>query len=177
MSLSASDNNGSYTRVPPSGKTPPPAPSAAFAKRYFALLLFSFIPNSSLSQELEKLKDWEVDTDPRLSVHSHRGGLHPTRLCPLLRLQGMAHLCHPRITLLGLEGQGLGPYLPTFNLLPNALQLPHPTLSTRYKGNPPSPQLRPSRQQPLPVLAFVIPRALWPPPQLRHQTLRKGIAD
>lgn len=33
MSLSASDNNGSYTRVPPSGKTPPPAPSAAFAKR------------------------------------------------------------------------------------------------------------------------------------------------
>ncbi|TFK42882.1 hypothetical protein BDQ12DRAFT_758558 [Crucibulum laeve] len=33
MSLSASDNNGSYSRVPPSGKTPPPAPSAAFAKR------------------------------------------------------------------------------------------------------------------------------------------------
>ncbi|KAF8831472.1 hypothetical protein HHX47_DHR1000436 [Lentinula edodes] len=33
MSLSTSDNNGSYTRVPPSGKTPPPAPSAAFAKR------------------------------------------------------------------------------------------------------------------------------------------------
>ncbi|KAH7889747.1 hypothetical protein F5I97DRAFT_1800375 [Phlebopus sp. FC_14] len=32
MSLSASDNNGSYSRVP-SGKTPPPAPSAAFAKR------------------------------------------------------------------------------------------------------------------------------------------------
>ncbi|KAF9451210.1 hypothetical protein P691DRAFT_757490 [Macrolepiota fuliginosa MF-IS2] len=30
MSLSASDN-GSYSRVPPSGKTPPPAPSAAFA--------------------------------------------------------------------------------------------------------------------------------------------------
>ncbi|KAF8163009.1 hypothetical protein B0H34DRAFT_787453 [Crassisporium funariophilum] len=33
MSLSATDNNGSYSRVPPSGKTPPPAPSAAFAKR------------------------------------------------------------------------------------------------------------------------------------------------
>ncbi|KAF5387114.1 hypothetical protein D9615_001864 [Tricholomella constricta] len=33
MSLSASDNNGSYTRAPPPGKTPPPAPSAAFAKR------------------------------------------------------------------------------------------------------------------------------------------------
>ncbi|KAF8160597.1 pumilio/RRM domain-containing protein [Pholiota molesta] len=33
MSLSASDNNGTYSRVPPSGKTPPPAPSAAFAKR------------------------------------------------------------------------------------------------------------------------------------------------
>ncbi|KAJ7582813.1 pumilio/RRM domain-containing protein [Mycena floridula] len=33
MSLSASDNNGSYSRVPPSGKTPPPAPSAAYAKR------------------------------------------------------------------------------------------------------------------------------------------------
>lgn len=33
MSLSASDNNGSYSRVPPTGKTPPPAPSAAFAKR------------------------------------------------------------------------------------------------------------------------------------------------
>ncbi|KAH9483775.1 Pumilio domain-containing protein C56F2.08c [Psilocybe cubensis] len=33
MSLSANDNNGSYSRVPPSGKTPPPAPSAAFAKR------------------------------------------------------------------------------------------------------------------------------------------------
>ncbi|KII89020.1 hypothetical protein PLICRDRAFT_40670 [Plicaturopsis crispa FD-325 SS-3] len=32
MSLSASDNNGSYPRVS-SGKTPPPAPSAAFAKR------------------------------------------------------------------------------------------------------------------------------------------------
>lgn len=32
MSLSASDNNGSYSRVP-SGKTPPPAPSAAYAKR------------------------------------------------------------------------------------------------------------------------------------------------
>ncbi|KAI6036631.1 hypothetical protein BKA83DRAFT_4165650 [Pisolithus microcarpus] len=32
MSLSASDTNGSYSRVP-SGKTPPPAPSAAFAKR------------------------------------------------------------------------------------------------------------------------------------------------
>ncbi|KAG9318433.1 hypothetical protein JVU11DRAFT_524 [Chiua virens] len=32
MSLSASDNNGSYSRVS-SGKTPPPAPSAAFAKR------------------------------------------------------------------------------------------------------------------------------------------------
>ncbi|CAA7267630.1 unnamed protein product [Cyclocybe aegerita] len=33
MSLSASDNNGSYSRAPPSGKTPPPAPSAAYAKR------------------------------------------------------------------------------------------------------------------------------------------------
>ncbi|KAF8921514.1 hypothetical protein CPB85DRAFT_1248015 [Mucidula mucida] len=33
MSLSASDSNGSYSRIPPSGKTPPPAPSAAFAKR------------------------------------------------------------------------------------------------------------------------------------------------
>ncbi|KAG6872809.1 hypothetical protein C0995_006408 [Termitomyces sp. Mi166 len=33
MSLSASDNNASYSRVPPPGKTPPPAPSAAFAKR------------------------------------------------------------------------------------------------------------------------------------------------
>ncbi|KAG6832415.1 hypothetical protein H0H87_001575 [Tephrocybe sp. NHM501043] len=33
MSLSASDNNGSYSRAPPPGKTPPPAPSAAFAKR------------------------------------------------------------------------------------------------------------------------------------------------
>ncbi|OAX35900.1 hypothetical protein K503DRAFT_802462, partial [Rhizopogon vinicolor AM-OR11-026] len=32
MSLSASDNNGSYSRVS-SGKTPPPAPSAAYAKR------------------------------------------------------------------------------------------------------------------------------------------------
>jgi protein JSN1 len=32
MSLSANDNNGSYSRVA-SGKTPPPAPSAAFAKR------------------------------------------------------------------------------------------------------------------------------------------------
>jgi protein JSN1 len=32
MSLSASDNNSSYSRVS-SGKTPPPAPSAAFAKR------------------------------------------------------------------------------------------------------------------------------------------------
>ncbi|KAH0830523.1 hypothetical protein J3R83DRAFT_1975 [Lanmaoa asiatica] len=32
MSLSASDNNGTYSRVS-SGKTPPPAPSAAFAKR------------------------------------------------------------------------------------------------------------------------------------------------
>lgn len=40
MSLSASDNNGSYSRVP-SGKTPPPAPSAAFAKRCFQFL-FSF---------------------------------------------------------------------------------------------------------------------------------------
>ena len=35
MSLSTSDNNGSYSRVPPTGKTPPPAPSAAYAKRYF----------------------------------------------------------------------------------------------------------------------------------------------
>ncbi|KIY67711.1 hypothetical protein CYLTODRAFT_422292 [Cylindrobasidium torrendii FP15055 ss-10] len=33
MSLSAGDNNGSYARIPSSGKTPPPAPSAAFAKR------------------------------------------------------------------------------------------------------------------------------------------------
>lgn len=33
MSLSTSDNNASYSRAPPSGKTPPPAPSAAFAKR------------------------------------------------------------------------------------------------------------------------------------------------
>ncbi|KAG6896732.1 hypothetical protein C0992_006449 [Termitomyces sp. T32_za158] len=33
MSLSASDNNGSYSRAPPPGKTPPPAPSAAYAKR------------------------------------------------------------------------------------------------------------------------------------------------
>ena len=40
MSLSASDNTGSYSRVP-SGKTPPPAPSAAFAKRC-SLFLFSF---------------------------------------------------------------------------------------------------------------------------------------
>ncbi|KZT03494.1 uncharacterized protein LAESUDRAFT_659487 [Laetiporus sulphureus 93-53] len=32
MSLSANDNNGSFSRVA-SGKTPPPAPSAAFAKR------------------------------------------------------------------------------------------------------------------------------------------------
>ncbi|KAI0080584.1 hypothetical protein K474DRAFT_211692 [Panus rudis PR-1116 ss-1] len=32
MSLSASDNNGSFSRVS-SGKTPPPAPSAAYAKR------------------------------------------------------------------------------------------------------------------------------------------------
>ncbi|PPR01218.1 hypothetical protein CVT24_006045 [Panaeolus cyanescens] len=32
MSLSANDNNGSYQRLSPSGKTPPPAPSAAFAK-------------------------------------------------------------------------------------------------------------------------------------------------
>ena len=38
MSLSASDNNGSYSRVP-SGKTPPPAPSAAFAKRYISFFL------------------------------------------------------------------------------------------------------------------------------------------
>ncbi|KAJ3971976.1 hypothetical protein EV361DRAFT_174788 [Lentinula raphanica] len=33
MSLSSSDTNPPYTRAPPSGKTPPPAPSAAFAKR------------------------------------------------------------------------------------------------------------------------------------------------
>lgn len=33
MSLSAPDNNGSYSRIPHSGKTPPPAPSAAYAKR------------------------------------------------------------------------------------------------------------------------------------------------
>ncbi|KAG2020663.1 pumilio/RRM domain-containing protein [Coprinopsis cinerea AmutBmut pab1-1] len=33
MSLSANDNNSSYSRVSPSGKTPPPAPSAAYAKR------------------------------------------------------------------------------------------------------------------------------------------------
>ncbi|KAF8634349.1 hypothetical protein AX15_000961 [Amanita polypyramis BW_CC] len=33
MSLSAPDNTSSYSRIPSSGKTPPPAPSAAFAKR------------------------------------------------------------------------------------------------------------------------------------------------
>ena len=32
MSLSASDNTSSFSRIP-SGKTPPPAPSAAFHKR------------------------------------------------------------------------------------------------------------------------------------------------
>ncbi|KIY51058.1 hypothetical protein FISHEDRAFT_37966 [Fistulina hepatica ATCC 64428] len=37
MSLSASDSNGSYSRVPSSGKTPPPAPSAAYARRPPAL--------------------------------------------------------------------------------------------------------------------------------------------
>lgn len=43
MSLSVSDNNGSYSRAPPSGKTPPPAPSAAFAKRYTPNLSFFFL--------------------------------------------------------------------------------------------------------------------------------------
>ncbi|KAH6918888.1 pumilio/RRM domain-containing protein [Coprinopsis sp. MPI-PUGE-AT-0042] len=33
MSLSTNDNNGAYSRVAGSGKTPPPAPSAAYAKR------------------------------------------------------------------------------------------------------------------------------------------------
>jgi protein JSN1 len=49
MSLSAPDTSVSYPRAPPPGKTPPPAPSAAFAKRYSsvvsctAFLLTSFI--------------------------------------------------------------------------------------------------------------------------------------
>ncbi|KAJ7694177.1 hypothetical protein B0H17DRAFT_932277 [Mycena rosella] len=33
MSLSADNNNPAFSRAPPPGKTPPPAPSAAFAKR------------------------------------------------------------------------------------------------------------------------------------------------
>lgn len=40
MSLSANDNSASYPRLPPSGKTPPPAPSAAYAKRLVVLFHF-----------------------------------------------------------------------------------------------------------------------------------------
>ncbi|KAF8906069.1 hypothetical protein CPB84DRAFT_1814025 [Gymnopilus junonius] len=51
MSLSASDNNGSYSRVPPSGKTPPPAPSAAFAKRYLPPALRGMASGGSQTSE------------------------------------------------------------------------------------------------------------------------------
>lgn len=41
MSLSAQEN-GAYPQIS-SGKTPPPAPSAAFAKRYATTFIYHFI--------------------------------------------------------------------------------------------------------------------------------------
>jgi len=53
MSLSPSDNTVSYSRAPPPGKTPPPAPSAAFAKRSVSILVFTLSPSSPLNRARE----------------------------------------------------------------------------------------------------------------------------
>ena len=68
--------------------------------------------------------DWQADIGPLHSGLWHQAVLHQMTLRLLSRLLVMAHLCHPPITLLGLEEQGLGPYLPMSNLLLNVLQLP-----------------------------------------------------
>ncbi|KAF9562144.1 hypothetical protein CPC08DRAFT_634350 [Agrocybe pediades] len=84
MSLSASDNNGSYSRVPPSGKTPPPAPSAAFAKR--ARELQGDTPAARyLPPALRGLGSSPNEAPPSLTTSGDGSSLPPTNYPPGFR--------------------------------------------------------------------------------------------
>jgi len=116
MSLSASDNNGSYARVPPSGKTPPPAPSAAFAKRS----VIAFAPSSQRSLFFFFCRAREIQGD----------GLGARYLPPALRGLGSSpNEAPPSLTTTG-DGSTLPPtnYPPGFRraragTLPSNIQL------------------------------------------------------
>lgn len=69
MSLSANDF---YSRVPPSGKTPPPTPSAAFAKQCVHTQILHVPPHSLLSST------WEMQAADALG-----GRYQPPALCAL----------------------------------------------------------------------------------------------
>ena len=121
MSLSASD--GSYARIPPSGKTPPPAPSAAYAKR--SLFSHSTLFSSLISypgQGSCNLKACQLDIALQPCVRS------PVALLPTTLPLTMPPLCHHPTTLLDFDGPGLGPCPLMYSLLPNDLR-PHQALS------------------------------------------------
>ncbi|CAK5279602.1 unnamed protein product [Mycena citricolor] len=119
MSLSA-DN--SAFRAPPSGKTPPPAPSAAYAKRARELQA-----EAGLSGRYRRLRCALSNLADRLLTrypHRHDASDAQPYLRPIT----------PQVS----GGQGLEPYPPTSNLPPSATP-PHP----RQMVAPPS--LAPSR--------------------------------
>jgi hypothetical protein len=113
MSLSATDGNSSYQRVS-SGKTPPPAPSAAYAKRYFISIHSSNIHSLRSFKELGNYKQKREDIDhQRCALH----WLPPMTLYlqQLQQQQSMALSYLLLITPLGLGGQGPEPYLQMYN--------------------------------------------------------------
>jgi hypothetical protein len=133
MSLSASD--ASYSRIPPSGKTPPPAPSAAYAKR--SLFSHSALFSSLISypgQGSCNLKACQLDIALQPCVRSP-AALLPTTFLPTLP-PSMPPLCHHPTTLLDFGGPGLGPCPLMYSLLPNDLRQHQPLSEARLP--PPS---------------------------------------
>jgi len=126
MSLST-DNSPSFSRSNPSAKTPPPAPSAAYAKRFFFNPFPPFFLLTLSSTEPVSFKQSKTSLQHGIGLLrcalSHLVVLLLTRFRHLSFHPPMPALCLLLITRPGLEGPGLEPYLPMFSWLLRDTQL------------------------------------------------------
>ena len=149
MSLSASDNNGSYSRATPSGKTPPPAPSAAFAKRsdFSKAFLAFFNPKPCFIRARE------------LQAEGLGGRYRPPALRALASGESPPNDGQPSVTTPG-DGSTLPPtnYPPGFRrpragTLPSNVQLAAQRFATSTSDSLVDPAPRPPTIAPQPILA------------------------
>ncbi|KAF9533353.1 hypothetical protein CPB83DRAFT_831889 [Crepidotus variabilis] len=137
MSLSANDNNGSYSRVPPSGKTPPPpAPSAAYAKRARELQQAESMGARYRPPALRALASGSPpdDNQPSVTTPGDTSSLPPTNYPPGFRrpragtLPSNVHLAAQRLVSTPSTDSLLDQAQRQANIAPQPTTLARPTL-------------------------------------------------